>query len=134
MERPPARVLLIDENREQALWIDSLFGRMAVYQWELSRVETADEALARLATCEFDVCIIDSRVGGDGLSLVRSARKSGCLKPIIVLIDGGTPVDLPRLSKRGRQTACSRIISMRFGWNGLSATRSIDKVAEGSGV
>ena len=52
----------------------------------VDRVASAEEADAALATCEFDLAVVDIGLPGmDGLTLVRRLRRGGSKLPVLIL-------------------------------------------------
>ncbi|MEA2745232.1 MAG: hypothetical protein QOG25_3603, partial [Acetobacteraceae bacterium] len=86
------RILLIDDSAAYEEEFAILLADDKIRYSVLDRVATAAEGAGMLAAGAHDVYIVDYRLpGGDGLDLVRDARKAGLTKPIIVLTGYGNP-------------------------------------------
>ncbi|MEA2789703.1 MAG: hypothetical protein QOG73_2109 [Acetobacteraceae bacterium] len=86
------RILLIDDSAAYEEEFAILLADAKIRYSVLDRVATAAEGAGMLAAGAHDVYIVDYRLpGGDGLDLVRDARKAGLTKPIIVLTGYGNP-------------------------------------------
>ena len=87
------RVLIVggheDGDRRER---DYLAEAAALPPEDVDRTGSTEDALRRLATGAYDLCIIDDRAGGtDGASLLREARARGISTPA-VLMTGSAPV------------------------------------------
>ena len=80
------RVLLIDDDKDEASLTRSLLARVEDIRYELDWVPTFLEGLASIARGEHDAYLIDHQLGGrTGIDLVREARKAGSLAALIML-------------------------------------------------
>jgi len=96
-EAPPViRVLLVDDDEDDALLTRGLLTAVSHVAFQLEWVRTFEEAMERLRQGEHDVALVDWRLGPhDGIELIRLAAESGCPVPIILLTGrGGHAVDL----------------------------------------
>ena len=93
---PVIRVLLVDDDEDDALLTRDLLGEVNHVAFQLEWVRTFEEAMERLRQAEHDVALVDWRLGPhDGIELIRLAAESGCPVPIILLTGrGGHAVDL----------------------------------------
>ncbi len=87
------RVLIVGGNEDgDRRERDYLAEAAALPPEDVDRTGSAEDALRRLATGAYDLCIIDDRAGGtDGASLLREARARGISIPA-VLMTGSAPV------------------------------------------
>ena len=83
---PPVRVLLIDDDDDEASLIRGLLSRVADVHYELDWVATYNEGLASIARDEHDAYLVDQQLGGRmGTDLVREARGAGSLAALIMM-------------------------------------------------
>lgn len=90
------RVLLIEDDEDDFVLTRDLLREIDPSRYELEWVKDSEQARARIANCEHDVCLLDYRLGQhDGLDLLRQARKENYPPPIILLTgQGDRSVDL----------------------------------------
>ena len=82
----PIKVLLIDDDDDEASLTRSLLARVEDIQYSLDWVPTFGEGLASIAQHEHDAYLIDQRLGArSGIELVREARQAGSLAALIVM-------------------------------------------------
>jgi DNA-binding response OmpR family regulator len=83
-DRPPARVLIVEDERHLAAGLKLNFGFEG---YTVDTAVTAREAAAALARSEpYDVIVLDVTLpDGDGFDLVRRLRDAGNLTPVIML-------------------------------------------------
>jgi DNA-binding response OmpR family regulator len=82
----PVRVLLIDDDDDEATLTRSLLARIQDIQYKVDWVSTFREGLAAIAREEHDAYLIDQNLGGlTGVELVQAARKAGSLAALIML-------------------------------------------------
>jgi len=80
------RVLLIDDDKDEASLTRSLLSRVEDIRYELDWVPTFLEGLTSIARGEHDAYLIDHQLGGrTGIELVREARQAGSLAALIML-------------------------------------------------
>jgi two-component system cell cycle sensor histidine kinase/response regulator CckA len=83
-------VLLVEDDDEDYLLTRELFARLPGPRYTVHRSEDSASALAAVSEGEYDVCLVDYRLGPDnGVELVRALVASGCDVPIIVLTGQG---------------------------------------------
>ena len=94
--RPVIRVLLVDDDEEDALLTRGLLAEGPQGEFELEWVRTFEDGVERLRQGLHDVALVDWRLGThDGIELIRLATDSGWSAPIILLTGrGGHAVDL----------------------------------------
>ena len=84
------RVLLVDDDEDDFVIVRAHLADLGGF--EIDWVSSYDEALARIATAEHDVYLLDYDIGGrDGVELVRSAIAAGCDAPLILLTGTADP-------------------------------------------
>jgi FixJ family two-component response regulator len=82
----PVRVLLIDDDDDEATLTRSLLSRVDDVRYELDWVSTFSEGLESIARAEHDAYLIDHNLGGQtGVDLVREARQAGSLAALIMM-------------------------------------------------
>jgi len=82
----PVRVMLIDDDDDEAPLTRSLLARVTDVRYNLDRVSTFHEGLESIASAEHDVFLIDHQLGGQtGIDLVREAREAGSHAALIML-------------------------------------------------
>lgn len=82
----PVRVLLIDDDDDEASLTRSLLAGIEGVQYELDRVATFNEGLVSIARDDHDAYLIDHQLGDrTGVELVREARAAGSLAALIML-------------------------------------------------
>lgn len=80
------RVMLIDDDEDEASLTRSLLARVVDIRYELDWVPTFLEGLEAIARAERDAYLIDYQLGGrTGIELVREARQAGSLAALIML-------------------------------------------------
>jgi signal transduction histidine kinase len=94
--RPVIRVLLVDDDEEDALLTRGLLAEATQVAFQLDWVHTFEDGVERLRQGVHDVALVDWRLGPhDGIELIRLAADSGWAAPIILLTGrGGHAVDL----------------------------------------
>jgi DNA-binding response OmpR family regulator len=82
----PVRLMLVDDDSDEAEIISSLLKRVTDVQYTLDYVSTFSEGLAAIVRDEHDAYIIDHQLGGrTGVELVREARKLRSFAALIIL-------------------------------------------------
>ena len=90
LEFPPIRILLIEDDKNDYAIIRNLLKNLCASGSKLSWMSDCDSALNAIGSGEFDVCLLDYRLGSrDGLQLLKEAMESGCRTPIIFLTGQG---------------------------------------------
>jgi CheY-like chemotaxis protein len=80
------RVMLIDDDKDEASLTRSLLARVEDIRYELDWVPTFLEGLSSIARGEHHAYLIDHQLGGrTGIELVREARMAGSLAALIML-------------------------------------------------
>ena len=80
------RVMLIDDDKDEASLTRSLLARVEDIRYQLDWVPTFLEGQASIARGDHDAYLIDHQLGGrTGIDLVREARQAGCLAALIML-------------------------------------------------
>jgi signal transduction histidine kinase len=89
-DRPPVRVLLIDDDEEDFLLTRDLLEELPGDGYHLDWVGDYDAGLAAICEATHDVYLLDYQLGArTGLELLREARAEGCLAPVILLTGQG---------------------------------------------
>ncbi|HTK27520.1 MAG TPA: diguanylate cyclase, partial [Pyrinomonadaceae bacterium] len=95
MKQETIKVLLIEDDEDDYLLTSDLLGEVKDVRYDIHWVSRYDDALATLRGGDYDVCLIDYRLGpGNGIDLMREALGSGCPVPMILLTgQGGKDID-----------------------------------------
>jgi CheY-like chemotaxis protein len=86
-ELPPGtpQILVIDDDPDEAELIRDALQRAGVF-YRVENASSADEGLDRLAEGEFEVALVDYRLGEwSGLDVLRKAQQQGVSTPMILL-------------------------------------------------
>jgi signal transduction histidine kinase len=85
-DRPPVRVLLIDDDRDDYLLTRDLFAEIPGGRYQLDWVADYDAGLEALCRGGHDVYLLDYRLGQrTGIDLLAESRKRSCSSPVILL-------------------------------------------------
>jgi signal transduction histidine kinase len=85
--------LLVDDDEDDYFLTQDLLRDIPDSRFELVWISDPDVALEAICRKEFDLCLVDYRLGKtDGLSLLRTAIEQGCRVPIILLTGQGERV------------------------------------------
>ncbi len=88
MSRDSIKILLVDDDEEEYILTSSLVTDFEKENYELSWIETYDEALEVMSQNTHDICLVDYRLGEkNGLELLQEAIPNGCRAPIIMLTE-----------------------------------------------
>jgi DNA-binding NtrC family response regulator len=83
-----AKVLLVDDDRNLAAVVSRELERAG---FVVTRVTSAEEAIAEGTRLDFDVILLDLRLGGkDGLEVLRTLKERGVTSEVIILTGHGT--------------------------------------------
>ena len=86
----PIKILLVDDDKDDYTIVRDLLSELCSTGSSLRWVSDYAEALTALLSAEFDVCLLDYRLGPrSGLEFLAEAVKSGCTTPVIVLTGTG---------------------------------------------
>ncbi len=92
----PINILVVEDDDDDFVLVQDLFREIGNDRYVLKRVSSYDEAMALDAPCEFDVCLLDYRLGAhDGLELMRDLRDRKFDCPMI-LLTGQTDAEIDR--------------------------------------
>ncbi|MDY7021129.1 MAG: ATP-binding protein [Cyanobacteriota bacterium] len=84
------RVLLVDDDEDDYIVTRDFLSEAERVTFKLSWVDNYKAGLAAIKTSEYDVYLLDFRLGPEnGLELLQEAVKFGCTKPIILLTGVG---------------------------------------------
>lgn len=99
-DKESIRVLLVDDDEDYYILTRAAFSDIESQSYELDWKIDYDDALAAMQRTRYDVCLLDYHLGGrDGLELLRDARQSGYLAPMIMLTGhGDRQVDLEAMA------------------------------------
>lgn len=134
----PIRVLLIEDDEDDYIIARDLLGEIEGVVYALEWVQSASEALGRLATRTHDVYLIDYRLGDrTGLDLLKEALALGVKAPMILLTgQGEAEVDIAAMRAgaadfliKGDITAQSLERAIRYSLQRKRAEREIEKLA-----
>ena len=86
MEKSAVKILLVDDDEDDYILTEDMLNAVAPWSFDLEWVSQYGEAIQRLRENEYDVCLIDYRLGGqDGLALFSEAFEGGAQTPFIML-------------------------------------------------
>jgi CheY-like chemotaxis protein len=90
------KVLLVDDDEDDYVITRDLFKEIDYVSSDLEWAATSDRGLTAMATGNYDVVLMDYRLGGcDGLSVLREAIERGIDTPVIILTaQAGREIDL----------------------------------------
>ena len=96
MDDRNVNVLLVEDDEDDALLIREWLAESRTASFTVERVSTYQHALASLTRDQYDVYLVDYRLGvHSGVDLVRALIASGCVAPVILLTGvGSQTVDL----------------------------------------
>lgn len=80
------KLLLIEDDEDDVVLTRDLLDEIAKDQYSMDWVPSGEAARRALASNEYDLCLLDYRLGGeDGLTLLQEAPRLGFTGPIIML-------------------------------------------------
>ena len=83
---PAIRVLLIDDNEDDALIAQAMLRRVQGIDFDVEWVSTYHEGLDLLKTDSHDICLLDYCLGKEtGLDVLGESKRFGCRVPIVML-------------------------------------------------
>lgn len=83
---PTIRALMIDDDEDDFILTRAQLALLLRPKIELEWINSFDAGLAAMRTNQYDVYLVDYRLGAEtGLDLIRSVIALGCKKPIIML-------------------------------------------------
>ena len=86
MNTVPMRVLLVDDNEDDALIAEAMLTRVRGRTFDVQWVSTFRQGLERLKEDTHDICLLDYCLGKEtGLDVLGEALRFGCRVPIIML-------------------------------------------------
>jgi putative nucleotidyltransferase with HDIG domain len=86
------RVLLVEDDEDDYVLTRDLLAQIAGGSYTLDWVTTFEAALTAVGTVQYDVYLIDYRLGAySGLDLLRALLSAGCRAPILLLTGQGDP-------------------------------------------
>lgn len=96
MDRPPIRILLIEDDEDDYILVTDFLSEIVSSRYALTWESSYEAALRALNRLEYDVCLLDYRLGErTGLELMEEVMKNNPATPIIFLTaQGDYDVDL----------------------------------------
>lgn len=83
-------VLVVEDDEDDYILTSSLLSEIQTDRFEPVWARTYEEAIEKIASAPFDVCLLDYRLGAhNGLELLRETRDRGYDGPIILLTGQG---------------------------------------------
>ncbi len=83
-------ILVVEDDEDDYILTSSLLSEIQTDRFEPVWARTYDEALEKISSTPFDVCLLDYRLGAEnGLDLLRETRERGYDGPIILLTGQG---------------------------------------------
>lgn len=96
----PIHVLLVEDDDDDYVLVQDLFKEIGNERYKLKRVASYEEAIELGAPCNFDICLLDYRLGAhDGLELMQYLLSRGFECPMI-LVTGETNDELDRMAMK----------------------------------
>ncbi len=96
-EQPKCRILLVDDDSDSIIIMRHV---LDADRYDIEWCANAETARRTLASQEFDICLLDYRLGAiDGLEFLAELRSEGCDTPII-LYTGQKDVEVEREAAR----------------------------------
>lgn len=130
----PVRVLLVDDDEDDYVITRDLIARIGEHRYQLEWVDNYPDALRTIQIREYDVCLLDFRLGErTGLELLREAKRAGCRAPMILLTgQGDREVDVEAMKAgaadyllKGQLSADTLERAMRYAIEGKHAEESL---------
>jgi signal transduction histidine kinase len=99
MEIVHMKILLIEDDEEDALLLKKLLARNPLVHYNITWKPSYKTGLSELLTGKHDICLVDYRLGTEnGIDLVKAARHDGHTGPIILLTGAnGRELDITAL-------------------------------------
>ena len=92
----PINVLLVEDDDDDFVLVKDLFREIGNDRYRLNRVSSYEEAIALDSPSDYDVCLLDYRLGAhDGLELMQDLTRQGFECPMI-LLTGQTDEEIDR--------------------------------------
>lgn len=80
------KVLLIEDDEDDYVFLRDLLEEIERVDFKLDWVSTYHEGMEKITRGEYDVCLLDYRLGaGDGIGFIMEAKSSRLSVPIIIL-------------------------------------------------
>ncbi|MEQ1764664.1 MAG: hybrid sensor histidine kinase/response regulator [Pyrinomonadaceae bacterium] len=96
----PINVLLVEDDDDDFVIVKELFREIGNDRYKLKRVASYEEAIALGAPCEFDICLLDYRLGAyDGVELMAYLLSKGFACPMI-LLTGQSDDEIDRMAMK----------------------------------
>ncbi|GGA13145.1 GGDEF domain-containing response regulator [Okeania sp. KiyG1] len=90
MEKQTINILLIEDDEDDFIAIDDILSEVGLPKISLVWKNTYEGGLAAIQTGEYDVCLLDYRLGEkDGIELLKAAIELNCQTPIIFITGQG---------------------------------------------
>lgn len=84
------KLLLIEDDEDDYILTCDLLGEIKGTKYEITWISKYTEALDAICLGDYDVCLVDYRLGeGTGIELIRASAVRGSLMPIILLTGQG---------------------------------------------
>src|SRR5436190_13892158 len=89
-DRESIRVLLVEDDDDDYMLARELFAEIQSKRFIVEWARTYDKGLEAIKSRQFDVCLVDYRLGAEnGIELLQKAIDAGCSAPIIILTGQG---------------------------------------------
>jgi signal transduction histidine kinase len=101
MEHQVINILLVEDDEDDYVIIRDVLSEIEGQEFQLDWVSTYQEAIVKIRSNHYDVCLIDYRLGErDGIQLTEDFLRRGCQAPIILLTGlGSHDVDIQAMRK-----------------------------------
>jgi signal transduction histidine kinase len=90
MDNQGIHILLIEDDEDDYVIIRDTLAEIPMWQFHLQWVSSASHAMKNVLSTDYDVCLLDYRLGKeDGIEVLKSIKEAGCDAPIIILTGYG---------------------------------------------
>ena len=137
MTGQPVRILLVDDDEDDFVLTRDILDEIERFPYELTWEPNYRDAINRINEIEFDICLIDFRLGeNDGISIISDAVKNDIQFPFILLTGkGDKEIDMRAMNEgaadylvKGQITPQLMERSIRYA---LNHNKAIKQVKEG---
>jgi signal transduction histidine kinase len=134
MDDQAINILLIEDDEDDYVIIRDTISRIRTWRCQLDWASTANEALDRISSEEYQVCLLDYRLGeNNGIELLKLLKQKDFDAPIILLTGyGDHEIDIESMKagaadylEKGALESKTLERSMRYAMEGANAFKTI---------